>query len=635
MNRSQILLASIALLGSGLCSCSSEEPVVNTGEVSDKDQSLYLKVALRDVNSATRADDSDEFFEAGTEAENKIENLQFKFYDASGTQIFQQTVQNVDFSNSEWNVGRIGVATIKVDVEKGSNMPAYVVCFANPVNWTGVEDETTMQGLRNVKRNGFKGTQSNFAMNNSVYYGDDPISGSKNVKMVGAPILKGQLFTSEKAAEEAEDGNVVDIYIERYAAKVKVSVAETAIANSTVGGYTLKFNPEYAGITADAEEMYAVKRFSTTDGDDSPIPSFADVNNALGTWTSWNDSPLHRSYWACSPAYYATQFPSVSDNIIDLAANGTTGAGEIVAPYQLKYYSYNQIMNNAGTDGSKAISANGEKVALYTLENTMGAAAFASRNPKAAAPSVLLVGNTTLSANGTDLPAGTTFFIWNNKIYFGNSVPAGASDGASTIMDAMLATQTVLASNAQGAPLTTAALANSTVQVAHPAKTARDVTDALLSEDLVTLQITKVGAQEIYYKPLGSGSWIALPADDADALNYVNRQLAGQLNYAHAYTSGKCYYTIPIQHLGYTENTTGAPLTDGKLDWSKVRVGDFGLVRNHVYDINITNINGYGTGILDLDNPIVTPMETNSYWIKYSLNVLNWRIVPTQNVILP
>lgn len=292
-------------------------------------------------------------------------------------------------------------------------------------------------------------------------------------------------------------------------------------------------------------------------------------------------------------------------------------------------------MNNAGKDGSKAISANGEKVALYTLENTMGAAAFASRNPKAAAPSVLLVGNTTLSANGTDLPAGTTFYIWNNKVYFGNSVPAGAAEGASTIMDAMLATQTVLASNAQGAPLTAAALANSTVKVAHPAKAARDVTGALLSEDLVTLQITEVGAQEIYYKPLGSGSWIALPAGDADALNYVNRQLAGQLNYAHAFTSGKCYYTIPIQHLGYTENTAGAPLTDGKLDWSKVRVGDFGLVRNHVYDINITNINGYGTGILDLDNPIVTPMETNSYWIKYSLNVLNWRIVPTQNVVLP
>ncbi len=634
MNRSQILLAGIALLGSGLCSCSSEEPVVNTGEVSDKDQSLYLKVALRDVNSATRAADSDEFFEAGTEAENKIQNLQFKFYDASGTQIFQQTVQNIEFKENTWSVGQIGTATIKVDVEKGSNMPAYVVCFANPVNWTGIENTTKMQELRNEKRDGFKGAQGNFAMNNSVFFGTDPISNSQDVKMVGAPIQKGQLFTSKEAAEAADatQGNVVDIYIERYAAKVKVSVADNAVANATVGDYTLKFNPEYVGITADAADMYAVKRFSTTDGDDAPIPSLADVNRDLGTWSTWNDAALHRSYWACSPAYYATDFPSVADNIIDVAPNGTTGAGAIVAPYQLKYYSYNQIKNNAGKDGAKAIAANGADVNLYTLENTMGAAAFASRNPKAAAPSVLLVGNTTLSANGTDLPAGTSFFIWNNNIYFGTTVPTGAAANASTIMNAMLDAQTVLAADAQGTKLTAAALQNSTVEVVHPAKELREVTGTLLSEELVTLQITKVGANEIFYKPTGSDTWTPLTDQ---ALNFVNRQLAGQLNYAHAYTSGKCYYTIPIQHLGYTENTVNPPLTDGKLDWAKVRVGDFGLVRNHVYDINITNINGYGTGILNLDNPIVTPMETNSYWIKYSLNVLNWRIVPTQEVVLP
>ncbi len=101
-------------------------------------------------------------------------------------------------------------------------------------------------------------------------------------------------------------------------------------------------------------------------------------------------------------------------------------------------------------------------------------------------------------------------------------------------------------------------------------------------------------------------------------------------------STGAAYFGIPIKHLRATEDTTNSPFAaDGTVaDWTNVRVGDFGLVRNHVYTINVTGIEGLGNGINDLDNPIVTPMDTYNYYIKYSIKVLNWRIVPAQNVIL-
>ncbi|MDE6765074.1 MAG: Mfa1 fimbrilin C-terminal domain-containing protein, partial [Duncaniella sp.] len=220
-------------------------------------------------------------------------------------------------------------------------------------------------------------------------------------------------------------------------------------------------------------------------------------------------------------------------------------------------------------------------------------------------------------------------------IYF-DEVPAGVAADAVTIREYLLAHQNIIAvrvgdkyenANIQNLP------ASATVNVVHPSKAVRDVADEKLSEELVTLQVED-GAG-LYYKPLGSDEWTSLAGADENVLNYVNRQLMGMLRYAHTYTNGKCYFSIPIQHLGLTENTTNSPYDENNLlDWKKVRVGDFGLVRNHVYDINVTGIEGLASGINNLENPIVTPMNTYNYYIRYTLNVLNWRIVPSQNVVL-
>lgn len=522
--------------------CSSDEP---GGVQNDKaEKTVYLRVAIADVNTASRAANNATNFLDATEDESKIHSLQFRFFDAAGNPIDQASETDYNFVDATTDQGapsvdRVKEAVVQVNLAQGQSLPAYVLVFANTVDWTGVTDGTLMNGYRNVEREGYLDNDGYFVMNNSVYYGTDAVSGQNNVKISGTPIQAGQLFTTKAEAEAATDGEVVDIYIERRAARVDVQLAD-AIAPYSVGGYTLTFEPSAWTVTADAQSMYAIKRFATTQEADGVIPTKAEVDAYLGTWTGWNDEPLSRSYWACSPSFYATDFPRVSDNIVDIASADdatATGAGEVVAPFALKYYSFNQV--NDGTSGS-AIAANGTKVTRYALENTMGKEAFASLNPNAAAPSVLLTGKYTITAGTTALAANTSFAIWNNQLYFIGTVPTGALEGAQTIEAAMLAGQQIVATDANGTMLSAA---RAGVAVQHPAANVRN--GNAIAEERMTLQLTTVptAGNMLYYKPVGSDTWEAI--DSEEEMVYVNRQLAGQLNYAKAYTQGAAYFGIP------------------------------------------------------------------------------------------
>ena len=624
------LFAACSMAGA-MTGCSSDEPA--GGQDNKTEKSVYLRVAISNVNGGSRAD----FLDA-TAVENNISSLQFRFFDAAGNPVAKEDETEYTWEKVTPNgssVDKIAEAIVSVTLPQGTNLPSYVLVFANNDVWSGVDDNTKMNGYRNVLREGYR-NGNDFIMNNSVYYGTDPVSGQNNLKISGAPITEGQLFTSYKEADEATDGAVVDIYIERRAARIDVQVANAindyTVNNVTAGNnYTLTFVPSAWTITADAPNMYAIKRFATEKAEDSTIPSMAEVQTYLTTWNKWNDPDNFRSYWACSPGFYATEFPRVSDNIVDQAGDNF-GAGVIVGDYALKYYSFNQVN---GANGS-AIAADGKAVTRYALENTMGKDAFASLNPNAAAPSVLLTGKYTVKNNdGTELAANTSFAIWDNQLYFIGSVPANANEGAQTILDAMLARQAIIATDANGTMLR-ANRAGLAVQ--HPAEKVRGAN--ALSEERMTLQLTTVptDGNMLYYKPVGSDVWTAINTEDA--MTFVNQQLAGQLNYAHAYTQGAAYFGIPVQHLRATEDTTDNPISKdeatGKVtvDWTKVRPGDFGLVRNHVYTVNVTGITGLGSGVLNPDYPIVTPMTDNTYYIKYTINVLNWKIVPTQSVVL-
>ena len=104
----------------------------------------------------------------------------------------------------------------------------------------------------------------------------------------------------------------------------------------------------------------------------------------------------------------------------------------------------------------------------------------------------------------------------------------------------------------------------------------------------------------------GSQKYVTVDADD------VNAELAK--NPAQIATNGYVYYYTPIKHLG----TTG-------------KTGEYGVVRNHVYKVSITDINGFGTPIYDPDKDIIPthPTDEETY-IAARINVLSWRVVSSE-----
>ena len=649
--KKSIIFAAGALLTLGFSACNSDEP--GNGGVAQKDEDRYLRVNI--VNpTGSRADADD--FEPGTAKENYVQNMFMDFYDNTGN--FVKRANWSDIQETTWdpenknpgapgtagNVGKVGTFIVKIGLEKTQNLPSYVMCYINPVEWT---DGTTaaqipMADLRDEKRKDYKNGNGNFAMTNSCYFGTDSVTGLENVKISGTPINAKLLYTSLEAAKKDASASV-NIYVERYAAKVKFTMDVTQKdipyapegkgiyaynGITTVDGadinYSLKFTPEKWTINADAPDMYAVKNFQAIKG--NPVATFAEVSAYLGDWSSdlWNDKKNYRSYWSCSPAFFAEKFPEVSDQISDLVTDGTKGAGTVVAPYALKYYSYNQICGTGG-NGESSFAA-GVK---YALENTMGKPAFESRNPKAAVPTVLVVGGYKATYNGTELPEGTSFYINGNSLYFTDVIPEGVTNGVKMIDKFIADQQIIYVKDGENYTLLRSDnMGDAVFEVRHPAKAVRG--ENRVSERFVTLQLKSVGDTELYYIPTGGGYTRIKEGN----LNLVNTVLWQQSGVAYAYTKGKCYYSIPIWHLGMTENTVEKPLKDGAIVWDKLRVGDLGLVRNHVYNLEVDAITGLATGINDLNNPIVPPMDQDEYWIKYQINILNWRIVPTQGGIV-
>lgn len=78
------------------------------------------------------------------------------------------------------------------------------------------------------------------------------------------------------------------------------------------------------------------------------------------------------------------------------------------------------------------------------------------------------------------------------------------------------------------------------------------------------------------------------------------------------YKSGMTYYYTDIKHLGKPDTTTG-----------------FGVVRNHVYKVNITSISGYGTPYYDGDIKYIEPTKPKDIvtFVAAQIYILSWRVV--------
>lgn len=115
----------------------------------------------------------------------------------------------------------------------------------------------------------------------------------------------------------------------------------------------------------------------------------------------------------------------------------------------------------------------------------------------------------------------------------------------------------------------------------------------------------KVNVSELYTKDKTTGKYT-----NVASLNFVNKAI--QKENADVRASGKTYYYIPIRHLGTTE----------------AKQTYYGVVRNHVYQITISDMQGFGTPVVKEDETIIpTKPEYDDTYLAAKINVLSWRVV--------
>lgn len=133
-------------------------------------------------------------------------------------------------------------------------------------------------------------------------------------------------------------------------------------------------------------------------------------------------------------------------------------------------------------------------------------------------------------------------------------------------------------------------------------------TKAGIKDYLVVATLRSLAEDERLQKKVGT-------TEEASSYTYVTKDELQQLmnaEPAQIRKDGKAYYFIPIRHLG-TDPT---------------KVGYYGIVRNHVYSINIQNMYGFGTPVFDPTKVIDPTIPSNdATYLAARINVLSWRVV--------
>lgn len=576
-------MAAVAVIG-----CQKEP----AGSISAPDgDASFLKVDLRAAGSLTKAGEGT--FEYGEETENAVETIHFYFFDSAdkayavdagnNNYVTVVTGEGVDWNttssaDSQYpNVAEISDAVLVIKQSKQAP-PAKMVVVLNAPTIAAA----TLADLR-AEISTLTNTNGYFIMSNSVYVEGGAVVDatpimSENIfaanhlyRADGTEINVGTVLPDTDVYTEATPSDAskitvkpVDIYVERVAAKVRVSLdndkvvtiagspaipvmdGKTPAAQVTFGESNVYAKVLGWQITNNTSKAYLLKKVD---------PSWTE--DGLGF--TWNASSLYRSYWATT-----TDEPKHN-------------------------FTFNQVMGHnpeAGYDyyfeNTKGYDAAGNKT---DVNNTEGENAFDNELGKNGnQASQLLVAAQLVDKNGNALKIAK----WYGVQY--------TVDALKTAMVATVASKIYVP---EGAGYRTIGVGDVVFyQVAQNTEDNR-------YEVKVTIDPDKT-----YYSPTSEG---AFEADNDGAATL----LAG-IDPAQMWTTGYTYYYTTIKHFG-----------------AAGKDGEYGIVRNHVYDVNIDGVTGFGTPVYDPTHVITPekPEEDVALNLSARINILAWHLV-SQDVTL-
>lgn len=556
-------LAIILLLLSVLfMACQSDEPAIDDGSTTDgKATQAYMNVRIGMANiPGTRATDGGT--EDGSDDEQAVSSLLLKFYDVNGKFYgYGDPVTSLKVirptNGQEWATGHnvegyIG-ATVVLTINEGDAKPSYVVAYLN----CGAKKtpEPDMTDLSETVSTVHGENSTNFFMTSSNF----------NEKGYQTSVSDDKFFDSAEEAKKAADNkeNWVNIYVERLAAKVKITNNATGDNNVPVesNGYKLTFTYTGYNLGGINTNSYLIKNI---DGFEATVP-----------WNGWNDAANHRSYWAKDVNYtYAIPDPS------------------------LGYQSYNNAQNNTN--------------ALYCAENTFDKVSETVKNPYLVQPFVYVFGYYTVTKNGTEV-TDAALYEYAGKIYT-------TSDIINVIQNSIgsfLFTKSTTGEGESKDVYTPIILDGQKVDIISCKNKDIQIENNDASRIMLKLKDNYSVPNDAYVKQIGTdGSVSYVSANTAN----INEWLAKQQITVNGFKKDTdtnhypVYFPVLVEHLNWNDGSAG-------------EVGAYGIVRNHVYKIEISSIKNLGVGIFDPTVDIIPHEKVKKMYLAAKINILSWKIV--------
>lgn len=653
------------LLAGLMVSC-SDDFAPDQDQVLENETTTFVRLSLVNPGN-TRAE-----YENGSAAESKINEILLTFFDGGRNYVGSTLVpvhedNTIDVPGGLNTVERVLTVVAEVNLPEHINYPSWVIAYVNPTSESGdLKTDVLDDAMKVIRaRNTVSHNPGYRTMNNSGYFNED----TGYYRFATAVDFQNQFFATEDEARDASDEESIVITVERLEAKVRFSSdlnnieQEDFKGNSSTDGdqeYSLHFTPQAWFVNATEKRTFLIKNYRsigdnyiTGNGPDNDngmnlntLKGAFRVNAAAGDQRAneVNDANNLRSYWALDPTYFDDDEDNLYPDISYDVRYGTVNpSGNDKFP--LLYRSYQNVMaeQNAGVSTNYATFENRVKKHEYVLENTMNRPTLQSNKAMASMSSVVLIGYYTIKNkagnevfNGSSNDETKAFYV-RHEADAKKYIMLGDNEAKDFFLERGGSTLFVQEYDVDGnpvegsfVPLRAAHLQKPEYGVSYndfdlvyPKK---DVAGTKLSEQWRTMQLHKGTNGQynpniyIYDSTLDEGNGGYRAINDADIAS-VNARLFSAYGVLERFSSGKAYFNVPLKHIW------GVGSSSNEFDASKIVLGDYGVVRNHVYDLTINSIKGLGTGIGDITQPIVPPTENDRYFINTRLNILQWRLV--------
>lgn len=659
----------LGMLSVGVLSACSNDLPVEDGKVLENETTTYVKLSLVSPGSGTRAAE----YENGSADESMVQNILLTFFDAGRNYVGQheivvnEKVEGLDVPGGPNTVERFLTVVAPITLPENVNHPKYIVAYVNPTSDHKDLSTSKLEDNIAIIRNRASVSEAGYrTMNNSVYFNEQ----SGNTRYATEVNFTTQFYKTEKEAKDP-NANSIEITVERMEAKVKLnndlSKIEVRPYTNAYNGqsstdekkFQLEFMPQAWFVNATEKRSFLIKNFRTGSSNifsgNYPETDFGmkfnDLKNAFKTGldndvrhTEVNDETNLRSYWALDPTYFEQAgttgstdlYPDVSYDV-QYGQINTSGKEN----YPLLYRSYANVMaEQTKGESTNYVKFNSKvKTHEYVLENTMNRQTLIGNDAMASMSSVVLIGYYVIKDESGEIKFDGSSEKGNFYIRHESSDTKHIMLSDNDVIDYFLeragSTLYVQTVDQEGnkvkdsyEPLRAKHLQNEHYKVSYdnfdlvyPEKSL--VAPARpLSEQWRTMMLSKgedgtYGDILIYDANSDSGNGGYKQITEADIKDLKTR-LYSTFGVVEKFQTGKAYFNVPLRHIWGTSN---------KFDSQKVQLGDYGVVRNHVYDLTINKIEGLGTGIGDIEQPIVPPTGNDQYYISAKLRILQWRVV--------